>query len=289
MPVRTGVIVAAGLGTRFLPATKTLPKEMLPIIDRPMLQYIVEEAAEAGIRRLVLVTSKGKSIMEDHFDMAPELEEALEQKGDTDRLQQVRRLSRLVEIITVRQKEQLGLGHAVLTAKDAVGNEPFVVYLPDDIIHHPVSATRQMLQVHERYPGNIIAVEEVSQERISSYGVVDVEPLKERVYQVRNLVEKPTAAEAPSNLGIVGRYVFTPALFGALEEVRPGAIGEIQLTDGIALLVGREPVYAYRFQGRRYDVGQPLGMLQAALELALEREDLGPSLRPWLKGLATHL
>ena len=289
MPVRTGVIVAAGLGTRFLPATKTLPKEMLPIIDRPMLQYIVEEAAEAGIRRLVLVTSKGKSIMEDHFDMAPELEEALEQKGDTDRLQQVRRLSRLVEIITVRQKEQLGLGHAVLTAKDAVGNEPFVVYLPDDIIHHPVSATRQMLQVHERYPGNIIAVEEVSQERISSYGVVDVEPLKERVYQVRNLVEKPTTAEAPSNLGIVGRYVFTPALFGALEEVRPGAIGEIQLTDGIALLVGREPVYAYRFQGRRYDVGQPLGMLQAALELALEREDLGPSLRPWLKGLATHL
>ncbi|MBI2873019.1 MAG: UTP--glucose-1-phosphate uridylyltransferase GalU [Chloroflexi bacterium] len=289
MPVRTAVIPAAGLGTRFLPATKAIPKEMLPLIDRPSIQYVVEEAAEAGIQRIVLVTSRGKSTMEDHFDLAPELEAALEAKSDTRSLELVRRPAQLAEIISVRQKRQLGLGHAVLTARQAVGREPFIVYLPDDIIRHPVSATHQMLSVFERYKASVVAVEDVPRERVSSYGVIQGEQVEERLWHVRGMVEKPAPDQAPSTLGIVGRYVLTPEVFDALEKVRPGAIGEIQLTDAIALLARSQPVYAYQFQGRRYDVGTPQGMLRASVEMALEREDMAPALVPWLKALARRL
>ena len=285
MPVRKGVIAAAGFGTRFLPATKTLPKEMLPLIDRPLIHYIVEEAVQAGVDHLAIITSRGKSAMEDYFDLSPALEQFLEHKGDRTRLEEVRRIGTMAEVTYIRQKEQRGLGHAVLTAQPFVDNDPFFVYLPDDIIHHPISATQQMLQVYERHPGSYAAVEEVPLERLSSYGIVDGEKVEEGLFRLRGLVEKPSPGRAPSNLGIVGRYIFTPAIFDCLQQATPGALGEIQLTDGMALLAQRQPMFAYRLRGTRYDVGTPLGLLQAAVELALQRPDLGPAMVQWLKGL----
>ncbi len=289
MQVRKGVVAAAGFGTRFLPASKSLPKEMLPLLDRPLIHYIVEEAAASGIDHLVIVTSREKQAMEDYFDRAPTLEQVLEQKGQAHLLESVRRLAEQVELVYVRQREQLGLGHAVLTARTAVGNEPFAVFLPDDIIINPGKpATLQMLEVFQQYGGSVVAVEEVPPEEISSYGVVDPQPVAENLFRIRKLVEKPPPERAPSNLGIVGRYVFTPDIFDCLEQTAPGAGGEIQLTDGMALLAQGQPLYAYRFEGTRYDAGNPLGMLKATLALALEREDMGPVVREWLGKLEGH-
>ena len=288
MTVRTAVITAAGFGTRFLPIAKAVPKEMLPLVDRPLLQYAVEEALGAGLERIIVVTSRGKSVTEDYFDLAPELERALETSPDKSGcLEEVRRISRMADIIAVRQREPLGLGHAVLTARRAVGDEPFVVYLPDDIIHASPSATQQMLPLFERH-GTVVAVEEVPPERIAAYGVVGGAPVEERVWRLDRLVEKPSMEKAPSNLGIVGRYVFTPAIFDCLEAITPGAIGELQLTDAIALLAQREPVYAYRFQGTRYDCGTPIGLLKASVELALERPEYAAELKGWLQELSAR-
>ncbi len=284
--VNTAVIPAAGLGTRFLPVAKAVPKELLPILDRPMLQYVVEEAVASGIQSIVVITSRGKASLEDYFDRSVELERALEEAGKSSLLEEVQRASRLAHFSYVRQGEPMGLGHAVLTARRSIERGPFAVILPDDIIVSDVPALRQLIDVFDRYGGSVVAVEEVGRERLSSYGVVDVTPLEDNVYRVRSLVEKPPPEEAPSNLAIVGRYVFTPELLSALERTPPGARGEIQLTDGIALLLEEQPVYACRLRGTRHDVGTPLGLLRASLEFALARDDMRPQVEKLIAELA---
>jgi UTP--glucose-1-phosphate uridylyltransferase len=287
MAVRTAIIPVAGLGTRFLPITKAVPKEMLPLVDRPILQYAVEEALNAGIDRIILVTSRGKAMSEDYFDLTPELEHGLESKG-SPRLEELRHISRMADIIAVRQREPLGLGHAVLTARRAVGNEPFVVMLADDVIHGSPSATQQLLEVFVR-DGSVVAVEEVPIDRISAYGVIGGEALTSGLWRVNQIIEKPPADQAPSNLGVVGRYVFMPAIFDCLDRITTGAIGELQLTDAIALLCKQEPVHAYQFEGIRYDCGTPLGLMKASVELALGRSEFTVELQVWLKELAARL
>jgi UTP--glucose-1-phosphate uridylyltransferase len=287
MAVRTAVIPAAGFGTRFLPITKAVPKEMLPLVDRPILQYAVEEALGAGIDRIILVTSRGKAMSEDYFDLTPELERGLEAK-ESPRLEELRHISRMADIIAVRQREPLGLGHAVLTARRAVGNEPFVVMLADDVIHGSPSATQQLLEVFER-DGSVVAVEEVPNDRISAYGVVGGEAITPDLWRVNQIIEKPPADQAPSNMGVVGRYVFTPSIFDCLDRITTGAIGELQLTDAIALLCKQEPVHAYRFEGTRYDCGTPLGLMKASVELALGRSEFTVELQAWLKELTARL
>ncbi len=285
MSVRKAVILAAGHGTRLLPATKAQPKELLPLVDKPIIQSTVEEAAASGLEQVVIVTAAGKRAVKDHFDRSPELEHALEKKGDQRRLEEVRRIAELAQIVYVQQNEQRGIGDAVLTAREVVGDEPFVLFFPDDVIVSDVPAARQLIDVFEAHGGSVVAVEEVPPEEVESYGIVDGEPVDEGVYRVRALVEKPKPAEAPSNLGIVGRYVLTPEIFDVLEKTPPGKGGEIQITDGLALLLRDQPMFAYRFQGERYDTGRPLGLLKASVELALRRPDLGPELRRYLRGL----
>lgn len=287
MAVRTAVITAAGVGTRFLPISKAVPKEMLPLVDRPVLQHTVEQAVEAGIERIVLVTSRGKTAMEDYFDLAPELERTLRERGNA-KLEAVARVSRMAEIIAVRQREPLGLGHAVLTAREAVGREPFVVYLPDEILLGEPSVTRQMLGAYERL-GNAAGVMEVPWEDVPRYGVVEGERVSARETRLTRCVEKPPRGEAPSNLAFVGPYVFSPVIFDCLASITTGAIGELQLTDGIDLLAQREPVHAYRFDGERFDAGTPLGLLQTSVELALRRPEYADEVRAWLKELAARL
>ena len=288
MSVRTAVITAAGVGTRFLPISKSVPKEMLPLVDRPVIQYAVEQAVEAGIERVVLVTSRGKTAMEDYFDLAPELERTLRERGNA-KLDPVERVSRMAEIITVRQKEPLGLGHAVLTAKEAVGNEPFIVYLPDEILVGEPPITRQLLGAFERSWGSVIGVIEAPWEDVSRYGVVEGEPVSAQATRLTRCVEKPPREEAPSNLAIVGPYVFSPTIFGCLESITAGVIGELQLTDGVDMLAQREPVHAYRFEGQRFDAGTPLGLLTTAVEIALRRPDYADDVRAWLRELAARL
>ena len=271
--VRKAVIPAGGLGTRFLPASKVVPKELLPILDKPMIQYEVEEAVAAGIEEVIVVTSEGKDALERYFAEDPVLESHLSRSGAADLLEEVRRTWSMARVSFVRQERPLGLGHAVLTARDAVGDEPFVVMLPDDIIWHSEGVTQQMLRVFREYGGSVVAVEEVPMEAVSAYGVVDSEAVAGDVYQVRGLVEKPDPRDAPSNLAIVGRYVFTPNIFDCLERTFPGAKGEIQLTDGMALQLEQGPMYAYRFHGVRYDGGTPVGLLRASLEIGLKRGD----------------
>ncbi len=287
MTVRTAVITAAGYGTRFLPISKAIPKEMLPLVDRPVIQYAVEQAVEAGIQRIIIVTSRGKSATEDYFDLAPDLERSLEARSHP-RLEEIRRISRMADIITVRQREPLGLGHAVLTAKHAVHDQPFIVYLPDEIIIGHPSVTRQLLNAFERL-GNVLGVMEVPWNEVDRYGIVEGEPVGERETRLRHMVEKPPVDKATSNLAITGPYIFTPAIFDCLESITPGAIGELQLTDAIDRLAQHEPVYAYRFQGKRYDAGTPLGLLKASVEIALERPEYANQLRPWVKDLASRL
>jgi UTP--glucose-1-phosphate uridylyltransferase len=283
--VRKAVVLAAGYGTRLLPATKAQPKETLPLVDKPIIQYTVEEAVASGLRQVVIVTSAGKRAVEDHFDRSHELEHVLEEKGDLELLDEVRRVSELADVVYVRQHYQRGIGDAVRTTRQVIGDEPFVLFFPDDVIAGDVPAARQLIDVFERHQASVLAVEEVPADQIESYGVVDGEQVEEGVYRVRALVEKPKPAEAPSNLGIVGRYVLTPEIFEAIEETPPGVKGEIQITDALSVLLQRQPIFACRFAGRRYDTGRPLGMLTASIELALQREDIGPPLRAYLRGL----
>ena len=296
MRIRKAVIPAAGLGTRFLPITKSVPKELLPILEKPMLQYVVEEAVEAGIDEVIIVTARGKESIAAYFQPRPELEERLAENGDADLLEKIRHASNLVQASFVIQEQPLGLGHAVLTAREAVGDEQFVVILPDDIVAHTPGVIAQMLQVAEQFDSGaadgkfagIVAVEQMPWEVIHNYGVVDAEPSPEqpRTHKVRRLVEKPPREEAPSNLTIVGRYILPPEIFDCLERTPPGAKGEIQLTDGIGLLLESRDVYAYEFLGSRYDGGSPLGLLRASLEFALAREDTAEATRSLLKSLA---
>ena len=285
MQVRKAVIPAAGLGTRFLPVTKSVPKELLPILDKPMLQYVVEEAAEAGIQEIIVVTARGKESIADYFQPNPTLEERLAETGANDLLTTVRHATSLAGVSFVIQEEPLGLGHAVLTARDAVGDEPFVVILPDDIVAHQPGVISQMLEVSDQLEAGVVAVEPMPWDVISNYGVVDAERAGERVYRIHQLVEKPPREEAPSNLAIVGRYILPPEIFDCLERTAPGAKGEIQLTDGMAILLETSEMYAYEFMGRRYDGGTPLGLLRAALEFGLAREDTSEAIRDLVKSL----
>jgi UTP--glucose-1-phosphate uridylyltransferase len=288
--VRKAVFPAAGLGTRFLPATKAQPKEMLPIVDKPIIQYGVEEAVHSGIQNIIIVTGRGKTAIEDHFDVSFELEYLLEMRGKKELLAIVRGISDMIDVSYVRQKEALGLGHAVLRASALVGHEPFAVVLADDVIEAETPCLRQLLDVYSFFAAPVLAVMEVPPESISSYGAIDAEPvahngMHDRVYRIRNLVEKPKATDAPSNLAIIGRYVLTHDIFESLQAIDPGSGGEIQLTDALKHLLHTRPIYAYRFEGTRYDAGDKLGFLKATVEFALRRRDLGGPFREYLKGL----
>jgi UTP--glucose-1-phosphate uridylyltransferase len=289
MKVRKAVIPAAGMGTRFLPATKAQPKEMLALVDKPIIQYGVEEALAAGCEQIIIVTSRGKQSIEDHFDVSYELERTLEDRGKADLVFLVRQISAMVDIAYVRQKEALGLGHAVLTARELVGNEPFAVLLPDDVIDAEIPCLKQMIEVFNEVQGSVIATQIVAGEAISAYGVLDVKPtegrFKGRLFEIHNMIEKPALKDAPSDLAIIGRYILTPAIFETLSKTQKGSGGEIQLTDGMKLLLKKEKMYAYVFEGKRHDAGDKLGFLKATVELALKRQDLGEPLRQYLKTL----
>jgi UTP--glucose-1-phosphate uridylyltransferase len=283
------VLPAAGLGTRFLPATKAQPKEMLPLVDKPIIQYGVEEALAAGCNQIIIVTGRGKQAIEDHFDVSYELEKMLEERGKSDLLKTVRQISDMIYIAYVRQKEALGLGHAVLTARELVGNEPFAVLLADDVIDAQVPCLKQMVNVFEETQCSVIAAQVVDGEAISAYGVLDLKPadgrFNGRLFEVKSMVEKPALKDAPSNLAIIGRYILTSTIFQTLAETQTGSGGEIQLTDGMKLLLKKEKMYAYVFEGKRHDTGDKLGFLKATVELALKRDDLGEPLRQYLKTL----
>jgi len=282
MKVRKAVITAAGWGTRFLPITKAQPKEMLPLVNKPLIQYSVEEAINSGIEQIIIVTALGKRAIEDYFDRSFELEDVLEQKGEIKLLQEMRELSNLADICYIRQKEQLGLGHAVLTAKSIVGEEPFAVLLPDDIIDGKVPVLKQMIGVYEQYKTNIIGVEHISSKDTTKYGIIEPRRISGRIYQVLSLAEKPEPAQAPSDLGVVGRYILMPQIFDVLEVTPPGKNQEIQLTDALQLLLRQQAIYAYEFEGVRYDTGTPLGWLEATIAVALKHPDIGQELREYL-------
>jgi UTP--glucose-1-phosphate uridylyltransferase len=289
MKVRKAVFPAAGLGTRFLPATKAQPKEMLPLVDKPIIQYGVEEALAAGCDQIIIVTGRGKSAIEDHFDVSYELEKMLEDRGKSDLLALVRQISDMIHIAYVRQKEALGLGHAVLMARELVGDEPFAVILADDIIDAKVPCLKQMVEVYNQTGSSVLATQQVEGKAISSYGVLDAKPVPGRfdgrLYEVSDLVEKPKPEDAPSNLAIIGRYILTPGIFETLESIQPGSGGELQLTDGLKHLLEKEKIYGYTFEGKRHDTGDKLGFLKATVEFALKRDDLGRDFRAYLKTL----
>jgi UTP--glucose-1-phosphate uridylyltransferase len=289
MRVRKAVFPAAGWGTRFLPATKAQPKEMLPLVDKPVIQYAVEEAVGAGIEQVIIVTSSQKRAIEDHFDHSYELEHLLESKGDIEMLRRVRQIGDMAQISYVRQKEQLGLGHAVLMAKELVGHEPFAVILSDDVVTGDRPCIQQLIDVYRDTHSSVVAVMEVDQGETHRYGVIDPDPdfkhADARLHKVRGLVEKPSPTEAPSRLAIIGRYVLTPKIFEKLEQTARGAGGEIQLTDAIQALMAEQDVYAYQFEGTRYDAGTTMGWLKASVELALERPDIGAEFRRYLAGV----
>jgi UTP--glucose-1-phosphate uridylyltransferase len=285
MKIRKAVIPAAGWGTRFLPTTKTLPKEMLPLVDKPIIQYVVEEAVSCGVEMVIIVTSLGKKAMEDYFDRSADLERFLAQKGQTQLLEKIRQLSNMVDIRYVRQKEQLGLGHAVSVARQVVGNEPFIVMLPDDLFEQQEMVLKRMLEIFEQYHGSVVAVKRVDRSQVARYGIIEPIKISERLSQVTSMVEKPAVDQAPSDLAIVGRYVLTPEIFEALENTPPGALGEIQITDGIGRLLRTQPAYAYEVEGEHYDAGTPLGWIQATIALALKHPEMGPAIREYLKKL----
>ena len=289
MKVRKAVFPAAGLGTRFLPATKAQPKEMLPLVDKPIIQYGVEEAMASGCNQTLIITGRGKQAIEDHFDVSYELEKMLEERNKTDLLQIVRSISDMIYVAYVRQKEALGLGHAVLMAREMVGNEPFAVLLADDVIDAKVPCLKQMVEVFDQTQCSVLATQIIEGKMISSYGVLDVKPVDsrfgDRLFEIKNMVEKPKPEDAPSNLAIIGRYILTPTIFDCLAKTPTGAGGELQLTDGMHLLLEKEKMYAYVYEGRRHDTGDKLGFLKATVEFALKREDLGAPFREYLKGL----
>ena len=290
MRVRKAVFPAAGLGTRFLPATKAQPKEMLPLVDKPIIQYGVEEAMAAGCDQIIIITGRGKTAIEDHFDTSYELEKMLEERGKTELLAVVRQISDMMHVAYVRQKEALGLGHAVLMARELVGNEPFAVLLADDVIDAKRPVLKQMIEVFEETQSSVIAAMEINGPAISSYGVLDAKPVASkfdtRLSEVKNLVEKPKLQDAPSNLAIIGRYILTPKIFEVLEHTQQGAGGELQLTDGLrGLLHSGEKIFGYAFEGKRHDTGDKLGFLKATVEFALKREDMGKQFAEYLKTL----
>jgi UTP--glucose-1-phosphate uridylyltransferase len=281
--VKKAVIPAAGLGTRFLPAAKAQPKEMLPLVDKPAIQYVVEEAVQNGITDILVITGRGKRTLEDHFDRSFELEFYLERAGKHEALADMRAIAEMADLHYVRQGEPLGLGHAVSVAREHVGDQPFVVLLPDDIMHEKSGILAGMLAAHQRHQAAVLALKVVTPAEISAYGSAAAEPVEDSLVRVRDVVEKPTPEEAPSNLGVMGRYVLTPGIFDAIARTKPGRGGEIQLTDAIKLLIETEPVYGYTFEQGRFDVGNKLDYLRATVELALERDDLGPAFRAYLE------
>ncbi len=287
--VRKAVFPAAGLGTRFLPATKAQPKEMLPLVDKPLIQYGVEEALNSGCDQIIIVTGRGKTAIEDHFDVSYELEKMLEERGKMELLAVVRQISDMIHVAYVRQKEALGLGHAVLMARELVGNEPFAVILADDIIEATVPCLRQMMDVYEQTGASVIATQVVEGPAISAYGVLDAKPVDGKfagqLFEISNLVEKPRPGQAPSNLAIIGRYILTPGVFEVLGNTPLGAGGELQLTDGLRQLLRKEKLYGFTFAGKRHDTGDKLGFLKATVEFALKRDDLGQAFRDYLKQL----
>lgn len=283
--IRKAVFPAAGLGTRFLPATKSTPKEMLPLVDKPLIQYVVEEAVASGIESVLIVTGRDKSDIENHFDISYELEQMLLQRGKEAFFKQVRAITEIARISYTRQKQALGLGHAIYQGKDFVGDEPFAALLADDIIDAEKPALQQMVEVFEKYEAPVIATMQVPGEAISRFGVIDADEVEPNVYRIKDMVEKPPFAEAPSDLAIIGRYIFTPDIFAAIEQTKPGAGGEIQITDAMRILMNDRPFYAVKLDGKRHDAGDKLGFLMATVELALKREDLGGDFREYLKTL----
>lgn len=281
--VKKAIIPAAGLGTRFLPATKAQAKEMLPIVDKPTLQYIIEEAIESGIEEILIVTGRNKKSIEDHFDRSVELELELEQKGKTAMLEMVQDISNMVNIHYIRQKEPKGLGHAIHCAKSFIGDEPFAVLLGDDIVDASTPCLKQMIDAYDEYKTTVLGVQEVARENVDKYGILDVKHIEDRVYKVKDMVEKPSIEEAPSNIAILGRYIITPEIFNILENQAPGKGGEIQLTDALQKLATKEAIYAYNFEGRRYDVGDKLGFLEATVDFALKRPELRDDFIEFLK------
>lgn len=288
MKIKKAIIPAAGLGTRFLPATKAQPKEMLPIVDKPTIQYIVEEAVASGIEDIIIVTGRTKKSIEDHFDKSVELEMELEKHGKDELLEIARSVSEIANIYYIRQKEPKGLGHAVLTAKTFIGDEPFAVLLGDDVITSEVPCLKQMMDMYEQYESTILGVQTVAEDQVNKYGIVQGSQLADRIYTVENMVEKPKIGEAPSNVAVLGRYIITPAIFPLLEKQEAGAGGEIQLTDALCKLAGQEKMYAYDFVGRRYDVGSKIGFLQATVDFALDRADLRDEFMTYLKEVVSQ-
>ncbi|MGE5809598.1 MAG: UTP--glucose-1-phosphate uridylyltransferase GalU [Nitrospirota bacterium] len=284
-PITKAIFPAAGLGTRFLPATKASPKEMMPLVDKPLIQYVVEEAVSSGVEQVILITGRGKRAIEDHFDVAFELEEDLKAKGKHKLLSEVQRIANLVTFCYIRQKKALGLGHAVLTAKRLVGGDPFAVLLGDDIIDAQVPALKQMMEVYQRYPATILAIQKVPKNQTKNYGIIAGRKIEDGVYLVTDLIEKPSPDEAPSNLAIIGRYILVPEIFDALENTQPGKGGEVQLTDGLRLLMKKLPIYAYEFQGIRHDAGDKLGFLKATVDFGLKNQEFGEAFRDYLKKL----
>ena len=282
--VKKAIIPAAGLGTRFLPATKSQPKEMLPIVDKPTLQYIIEEAVESGIEEILIVTGRSKKSIEDHFDKSVELELELEQKGKDEMLKMVQDISNMVNIHYIRQKEPKGLGHAIHCAKSFIGNEPFAVLLGDDIVDSEKPCLKQLIEAYDEYKTSILGVQKVKKEDTDKYGILDVKHIENRVYKVKDMVEKPKVEESPSNIAILGRYIITPAIFDILENQEPGKCGEIQLTDALKTLSENEAIYAYNFEGKRYDVGNKLGFLEATVDFALKRDELKDDFMKFLEG-----
>lgn len=274
MRVKKAIIPAAGLGTRFLPATKAQPKEMLPIVDKPTIQYIIEEAVKSGIEQILIITGKNKRAIEDHFDKSVELETELEKKGKEEMLKMVQDISNMVEIYYIRQKEPKGLGHAISCAKTFVGNEPFAVMLGDDVVDSKKPCLKQLIDCYNEYQTTIVGVQQVPKEDVSKYGIVKGKFIEDRVYKIKDLIEKPKVEEAPSNVAILGRYIINPTIFDILSNTKPGKGGEVQLTDALKTLISKEAMYAYEFEGRRYDVGDKLGFLQATMEYALKRDAL---------------
>src|SRR5512142_1981562 len=283
--IKKAVLPAAGLGTRFLPATKASPKEMLPLVDKPLIQYVIEEAVASGIEEVVVITGRGKRAIEDHFDVAFELEEDLKAKGKHKLLSEVQRIANLVTFCYIRQKKALGLGHAVLTARRVVGDDPFAVLLGDDIIDARVPALKQMMDVYQRYPATILAIQKVPKNQTKNYGIIAGRKIEDGVYLVTDLIEKPSPDEAPSNLAIIGRYILVPEIFDALENTQPGKGGEVQLTDGLRLRMKKLPIYAYEFTGVRHDAGDKLGFLKATVDFGLKNQEFGEAFRDYLKKL----
>ena len=285
MKIRKAVIPVAGLGTRFLPATKTVPKELLPIVDIPAIQYVVQEAVDSGISEVIFVTGRGKDSIEDHFDEIPELEQVLEERGQKEAVQNLRQIAEMIEVVSVRQKKPLGLGHAVFCARDLVGDEPFAVLLSDDLIEAPVPCMRQLMEIFAEKGESVLALRRVPDDQVRRYGIVQGKQLTKRLYEVENMMEKPQPHETPSRLAIIGRYILRPEIFSLLENVTPGKGGEIQLTDGISKLARQRKVYGYEFEGEHYDIGDKFGFVRATVAYALKRPELKEQTREYLQAV----